>query len=795
MSGAVRLSLGVPVQRFNVTVQHSTPRIPNPLETALIHIVLRLGGLPHYRERPLTQLFSEMLCIPQPELWLTPMLAELTDIRLLTCERHLDEVGAILLGDLALTERGQKMVSNGKLLGRPQRVTLSWCWDPVALEVRSAQAWEGLARQAPALALPAGAYQDVFPMEAFRADLAHASWYRAGETEIEAVTPAGGPELRWESVIVEAALDGTRLNSTCTRPAVRAYLQEQEDAAITGGLASAVFGEAYADFDDWEQVVPTGDDSVFPLAHIADLLDNAREVAFDNIALNTFDGIEQASVGGLRVHYSETDEPAEVEPGVDAGHLIVSGRAMPVPCSIVADGRSWRLCRVAVRIGRTATTVPVALKLRGTQAVANPALAQELLETRDPVQISAALRLDAATTWPALLDGLRSTHEGKACLDEVLSWITEMLTRDPKAARVLDRKILQDVFAQALREHGPIGTPGEFTTWRIALQALEPPDPRSVLEQLLDAAYPAVSIAALHSMTDEARKVVKDYCIPYSPVVYAGPLVSELLALASLDQVERALRNPNPFEHQLRALWKEGAGLARMLGTPFPIAAPPPNVLAKILRDRKSEACIAAIRQWREALDGFYQFARVEAPDPASPLETCRIGLLEWEDQLVRAAANESGQFDHVFVADTNALINLPELPLKMTGNVLLVLPQTVLDELDRKKRDPALAQACNQAARLLRDMPASRRRYEDSDLTRLPADFEDTPDNRILSVAMKYHHSNLRLITDDSILMTKAENMKITAVKIDRFGGHAARTGTPRQADKPGQHKKGRVA
>lgn len=796
MSGAVRLSLGVPVQRFNVTVQHSTPRIPNPLETALIHIVLRLGGLPHYRERPLAQLFTEMLCIPQPELWLAPMLEELTDIRLLTCERHLDDVGAILLGDLALTERGQKMVSNGKLLGRPQRITVPWCWDPVALEVRGAQAWEGLARQAPALALPAGAYQDVFPMEAFRADLTNASWYRAGETEIEAVTPAGGPELRWESVIVEVALDGTRLNSTCARPAVRQYLQEQEDEAITNGLAGAVFGDAYADFDEWEQVVPAGDNSFVPLAHIAGLLGTAREVAFDNVALNTFDRIDEAPTGGLRVHYSETDEPAEVEAGADAGHLIVSGRTMPLPdCNMVADGHSWRLCRVAVKIGRAGVTVPVALQVRRNQVVANPALAQELLETRDPVQISAALRLDAATAWPVLLHGLRGAHKGKACLDVVLASIAEMLTHDPQSARVLDRTILQDVFAQALREHGPISMPGEFTTWRIALQALEPPDPQSLLEQLLEAAYPAVSIAALHSMTDEARKVVKDYCIPYSPAVYAGPLVAELLGLGSLEQIERALRNPNPFERQLRSLWKDGVALARMLGTPFPISSPPPNALAKILRDRKSEACIAAIRQWRETIDGFYQFARVEAPDSASPLEACRIGLFEWEEQLVRAAANESGHFDHVFVADTNALINLPELPLKMTGNVLLVLPQTVLDELDRKKRDPALTQACNQAARLLRDMPASRRRYEDSDLTRLPADFEDTPDNRILSVAMKYHHPNLRLITDESILMTKAENMKITAVKIDRFGGHGARAQTPRQAGKPGQHKKGRVA
>lgn len=796
MSGTVRLSVGVPVQRFNVTVQHSTPRIPNPLESALIHIVLRLGSLPHYRERPLAQLFTEMLCIPQPELWLAPMLEELTDIRLLTCERQLDDVSAILLGDLILTDRGHKMVSNGKLLGRPQRLTITWCWDPVALEVRSAQAWEGLIRQVPSLALPAGAYQDVFPMEAFRADLENASWYRAGETEIEAITPAGGPELGWESVIVEAALDGTRVTCTSARPAVRQFLQEQEDEAITSRLAAAVFGDAYADFDEWEQIVPSSDDSFVPLAHIASLLGAAREVAFDNIALNTFDGIDEAPARGLRVHYSETGEPADVESGADAGYLIVSGRTMPVPdCSIVADDLGWRLCRVAVRIGRTEVAVPVALQAGRTQTVANAALALELLDTRDPTQIAAALRLDAATAWPALLHGLRGAHKGKACLDVVLAWIAEMLTYDPRVARVLDRKILQDVFAQALREHGRIDMAGELTTWRIALQALEPPEPESLLEQLLDAAYPALSIAALHSMTDEARKVIKQYCIPYSPAVYASSLVAELLGLGSLEEMEPALRNPNPFEHQLRSLWKDGVALARMLGMPFPINSPAPNALAKILRDRKSEACIAAIRQWRETLDVFYQFARVEAPDPASPLEACRTGLADWEDQLVRAAANGSGQFDHVFVADTNALINMPELPLKMLGNVLLVLPQTVLDELDRKKRDPTLAQACNQAARLLRDMPANRRRYEDSDLTRLPADFEDSPDNRILSVAMKYHHPNLRLITDDTILMAKAKSMEITAVKIDRFGGHAARTQTHGQAAKHGQHKKGRAA
>jgi rRNA-processing protein FCF1 len=233
-----------------------------------------------------------------------------------------------------------------------------------------------------------------------------------------------------------------------------------------------------------------------------------------------------------------------------------------------------------------------------------------------------------------------------------------------------------------------------------------------------------------------------------------------------------------------------------MLGTTFPVPAPAPQALAKILREQKIEACTKTIGQWRTLLDDFYRLAQLDTPDAASPFEKSRASLRDWEEQLAGAAANASGQYDYVFVADTNALINLPELPQKMVGNVLLVVPQIVLDELDRKKRDTSLTQACNRAARLLTEMPAARRRYEESDLALLPADFEDTPDNRILSVAMKYLHPNLRLVSDDINLSAKAASMKITAVKIERFGGgQASRTQPPRKAGKHGQQHKGQAA
>lgn len=795
MTSSVRLNLGVPVQQFSVTVLHSTPRVPNPLEAALIHIVLRLGDLPHYRERTLAQLFERMLCIPQPELWLAPVLEELIDIRLLTCKRHLDDAGTIELGDLALTERGQKMVSSGKLLGRQQRTNVTWHWDPVALEARNQQHWDRLVRQAPSLAIPAAAYQDMFPRESFRAGLAQQPWYRAGETEIESMTPGGGPEVAWDLLAVDAALEGARLVCSTARLAVREYLQEQKDALLTAELAAAVFGPGYADADGWAHVAPAAGDRFISLPQIAQQIRLACEVAYDQVTLEKFDGIEHGPAGGLRICYAGTGEPCDVEYTAGQGQRIVSGRPLPAAeCNVVSDGQGWRLCRADVQIGQAIVTVPVALQ-RQQHAMADPSLALELLETRQPLMISAALRLDARTAWPTLLSELRATLQGKDCLDMVQAWLTEMSKLDPKASDVVDRHALQELFSSALRVHGRINRAGDLASWRIALQALEPPNQQLLLDQLLVAAYPAANIDALHRMTDEARKVVKDYCIPYGPDSYAQSLVAELLALASLEEVERALRNPNPFERRLRALWKDGAAVARILGTAFPVRPPPPNALGRILRERKSQTCIGAIRQWREALEGFCELACIAIPDLAGPLEASRIGLQQWEEQLVRSAASEAGHFDYVFVADTNALINMPELPLKMTGNVLLVLPLVVLDELDRKKRDPALRKACSQAVQLLRDMPESRRRYEESDLARLPADFGDKADSRILSVAMKYHHPNLRLITDDQNLITAAQSMDITAVKVERFGGSSAgRAHAKGQTGKKHQHEKGSI-
>lgn len=797
MTSAVRLNLSVPVQRFSVTVQHATPRVPNALESALIHILLRLGSLPHYRGAALVKLFSDMLCVPQSALWLAPVLQELTDIRLLTCSRNLDDIDDIVLGDLALTERGQTMVNNGKLLGRPQRLTLTWCWDPVALEVRNPQNWERLQKQAPPLSLPAESYQDVFPMNAFRADLANASWYRPGETEIETVIVKEGVEVAWESVNVNVALDRTSLLCTTSRPAVQQYLQEQNDATLTDRLAAAIFGEAYASFDDWMEVAPSADASFIPLPQLAERLGDADDAAFDNTALDLFDGIWDAHAGSLRLHYAATGEAPLAELGADGELRIVSGRALPVSlCNVIVDGDGWSLCRIAVQIGRATVVAPVALLQSRGQKVADAALAQALLQTGQAAQIAAALRLDAAAAWPALLQSLRAGHRGKACLDEVLRWMAELTRHVPNAAAAVDRHVLQEAFLQALREHGRIAIARELTTWRIALQALEVPSASAAMVQLIEAACPASSIAELHAMTQESRLVAKNFCLPYGPATYARSLVAEYLALDRLDQVERALRNPNPFERQLLAVWKEGGALSRMLGTTFPVPAPAPQALARILREQKNEVCTNAIGQWRAMLEDFYRQAQLDAPDAASPFEKSRTSLRDWEDQLARAASNGASQYDYVFVVDTNALITLPELPQKMVGNVLLVVPQVVWDELDRKKRDSALRKASNRAAQLLTEMPAARRCYAESDLALLPSDFEDTPDNRILSVAMKYFHSNLRLVSDDNNLIAKAASMKITAVKIERFGGsQAPRTQPPRKAVKPGQQLKGQAA
>mgnify|MGYP005886178707 FL=1 len=97
-----------------------------------------------------------------------------------------------------------------------------------------------------------------------------------------------------------------------------------------------------------------------------------------------------------------------------------------------------------------------------------------------------------------------------------------------------------------------------------------------------------------------------------------------------------------------------------------------------------------------------------------------------------------------------------------------------VIDELDKMKikLDAKGKQNAENAIRSInRQMEQRDIRMELSDTTLLPNDFDKhSPDNMILSVALKYKFGNPILLTSDNGLQVKAKGLGLSVISLKEF-------------------------
>jgi rRNA-processing protein FCF1 len=781
MNMTATVKLGLPVMRFKIHVRYSTPRVPNALEAALIQIVRRFSVASAYREWRIETVFEELLCVPEPRLPLTAVLNELVDIRVLATTTPFNDTRDIRIGDLSLTARGHAMLSTGKMLGRPQESAVLWAWDPLAQQACNERQWQQLDANQPDLAVAADPFMDMFPEQAFRAFLEtgdRIEWYRRGDTVIEGIEVPGETELCWSSALIKLALQQGRIVLDSARGDAIRYLEQLSDMTPLIRLASAAFGSNGPAYATWEIEAPGVQEDLVALSHFDAVATGVIPVYIDERAAQALPALAQCPAQALRIIYTDDEQRmAGQEINVnwyeDDGCTIKLAQAFPVAGCHLAHGQHvWRLGRARLRIGQADVIVPVARRRPGDMAQATQDLVAQLVHTRQDNAIAAALTLSPQVAWHALLQMLREEHSGRAYLDEVNDWADELrrLPVGKTAGARLDDKSLCDAFAHALATHsGPLND-CEFADWCAGLARLSLNDASPSLTVLIDKIAPLETIAQLGIVTSQARTVLKNHELTFSPETYGLGLVMEILALASEREVLAVLLNKNAFEVAVRQIWRQGGLVAKTLGRQFPPGAASSADIRKIVRTGALKRCLSEIAHWQGQLAALHALAGVSNAAPDSVLERCSEQLRRWEESLRKAALTDDSAFDFIFVVDTNALIKLPELPLRIGLQSLLVLPATVIEELDRKKMDPLLSVACATATRHLLAMPAASIRYEHSDLSLLPEDYRASADNRILSVVLKFDSEKVRLVTNDKNLTLKANALKQIAVPVDRF-------------------------
>lgn len=125
------------------------------------------------------------------------------------------------------------------------------------------------------------------------------------------------------------------------------------------------------------------------------------------------------------------------------------------------------------------------------------------------------------------------------------------------------------------------------------------------------------------------------------------------------------------------------------------------------------------------------------------------------------------------YVIDTNVFVNCPDIIDKINKDYPVILSAKVVDELDKMKikLDEQGKRNAEKALRYLNSSPAHEIIYEQADTSLLPDDFDKrSPDNLILSVALKYKNENPIILTSDNGLQLKAKIVKIQTVSLKDF-------------------------
>lgn len=130
------------------------------------------------------------------------------------------------------------------------------------------------------------------------------------------------------------------------------------------------------------------------------------------------------------------------------------------------------------------------------------------------------------------------------------------------------------------------------------------------------------------------------------------------------------------------------------------------------------------------------------------------------------------------YIIDTNVFVEKPDIIDSIPEDFFIVLSAKVLEELDHLKIKKNISVAgkkrANRALKNISDSLSRKDReiiMEDSDVRLLPKDFDKhNPDNKILSVALKFVGENPILLTSDFGLQARAKAMGIKSISLKEY-------------------------
>ncbi|MBR4210951.1 MAG: hypothetical protein IKR84_00995 [Oscillibacter sp.] len=792
--------LSYPAIRYRVDVSHFTPRHSTAFEWLILEVIRKAQERPDMADVPASDIFEGLFLISDAERLIKPCILSLYDHNAIAVDGIDDStpLDKVPMKNLLLTEDGARMQRDGLLPGKAETTSVEMVYDPVAGTLLTDAKAAAYSAESPTgtpvlpSGCPEGAFSPgsvAFPESLIMAELQIAreekrwNWMNPG-TQIQSAAHSGA-ELLWKNVS----------RSFQAREGWECFLDGDGDGVIAAKVLDAMdfpLSGQYADAPDMTACRPGEDiERALDLISLDGLL--AERMQTDTLFVVNRSHFTEEAPG--RTSRKEKGLRAAIVDGAEQLSVSLSENRLTVflPERILPAAAVYGSASGTVRVGKVTLSAPPVRKeaVLGLVSAGEDGRFFPLIEERVVEKYSASfpelLYLlpeigQSERLAPSVKDAARRLDSPQARYDSLLSF-------DRGFERIHGGKLL------APKEYGEVLVDREDIAKRcgsvadmerVLSEYYEAPVVKeredffqAVVGAVMDAGCSPGGVEELWGLWECLRSLRKS---AFQWVVrnrlysrYYTPEVTEGLARKVSFSGETGIQGYTPIEDAFLALERTVRRvLEKLPEVSLPDACAPEQVLECVLAHREEVSDLhSEVRNWEDAVENLASRVRpLPETAQAAPQLLPAIRLM---DGLKEALSNffddRAVKFQRVYVADTSALMNRPELIGTFDdGKALLILPVLVLQELDAKKNDPD-EKFARMAREAIRQIELYRGR-EWLDNTRnscpnlLSADLNpDRNDNKILSIAIKYAHKNAVLITDDRNLRNLAGSQRIESM------------------------------
>jgi len=780
------VKLAYPYVELTTRVSHFTARDSTAIEWMILETIDRCAKFPAYGDWPVGTLFREIFMVADPNVIILPCLLALQDLGAVTAGEISDEtdLDRVYMRDLRLTESGTEMQRTGWLPGEMSTDQFRADYDPVTQRLiptptgRRADEPDGIPvleiESAEDILFPTAQIRDMLESERRKHPKGDGRFFwLLASTQIESIDQAGAV-LSWRSVDKDVLLG----------PNMECQIDGVDDPRLNALSLSMLAFDEPEETENLPSIQASDPDQelgeVFRTGRIVPII--RERLGVDALAVVS----KRYATGGI-AGQSKKDNRLKIltVQGCEAASATLRNRQLviEVPEQLLPEGTVFASSEIQLCVGECSLHA----------AGAEREVAVGYLPPSHGLDVE-TLIADAATRHAEEAPVALLALYAMGCKDEFLERVRELCGRrtaiaeknkllqefNQAGSQALGQKcISQEVIAEILVDSDRIcagctsidGALDVLVEYE-AISDFRQRDElyRDVLRQILSQLPPTSNLAELYRLWRHVSGVKRSHMNWVSQNklfqrLYSERVMNELLEAFSSDGFfSLVLDEYTPVEQTL-------ADMRRAVGS---VIDHMPELEDGWDREAVWEAVLAHredirrfqgdIRSWRDATERFEE--RIgpmeEYARPGSGFTAMATLMERLADALAIFLEDSAVKYSRVVVVDACSLMNRPELISWFDdGKTMLVIPQTVLSQLDAmKKAEDGENEEDREKAYQAREAIWQIDNYhafewlnlgEVSDPSLLNRDLDpDSSDNRILSVALRYIVKSPILLTDD---------------------------------------------